>query len=68
MKTLTWRERLAGDRRVIAIGDADRYGALWIYCDCRNPRAAASLLTDLQQRGVKGVARKGPAALWLEAE
>jgi hypothetical protein len=68
MRTLDWHERLSDDCRVVAIGDAIRNGAPWVYADCRNHRACDSLFDSLWEQGRRTLARKGPAQLWLERE
>ena len=57
---------LSGDRRVLAISEADRNGETWVCAECRSARACASLLTVLERCGVLSAARKGKASLWLE--
>jgi hypothetical protein len=66
MRLLDWRERLAGDDRVIGFSEADRDGETWVYCHCRSARACTALLKHLQQWGVLAAARKGRTSVWLE--
>jgi hypothetical protein len=66
VRLLDWRERLAGDGRVIGFSEAERDGETWVYCDCRSARDCTAPLQHLQQWGMLSAARKGRASLWLE--
>jgi hypothetical protein len=64
---LRWYERLALDRRVIALGEADRDdGAWWVYVECHGERSYDSLFDELWQQGYRTLARRDHASLWLE--
>src|SRR5262249_13752039 len=66
MRILDWRERPAGGRRVIAFSEADGNGESWVYAACRSAGACESLFETLWNQGWRTLARKAPAALWLE--
>ena len=66
MRTLDWHERLEGDPKVLAIGEAERDGEIWVYAECRSARACTALVAQFSRCGVLSASRKGPAQLWLE--
>src|SRR5439155_15366459 len=52
-----WRERLAGDRRVVALGEVDRDGVLWVIAHCRSGGVAESLFDSLWVQGWRTLGR-----------
>ena len=68
MQTLDWIDRLAGDRRVMAVSAADRCGETWVYAECWSARDCDELFVFLWEQGWRTLARQGPEQLWLERE
>jgi hypothetical protein len=56
MEILTWRMHLAGDARIVCLGEDERHGVTWVNPECWHPWAAWQLLRDLQRRGHPHVA------------
>ena len=66
MRMLDWRERLAGDRRVVAFTEDDRYGVLFAVAICKNRRPGAPLAGCWRPGACPGAAMRSPNTVWLE--
>ena len=53
-----WHERLSGDPRVVALGEVDRDGVLWVIAHCGSGGAAESLFEVLWAQGWRTLGRK----------
>jgi hypothetical protein len=60
-----WFEHLESDQRVIGIGEDERDGRVWIFCDCHSEAAYEGVFDRLWDEGVRSLVRRGLASLWL---
>jgi mannose-6-phosphate isomerase class I len=68
-RMLDWRDRLAGDRRVVALGEDERKerdGELWIVAHCHSSCAADRLFDHLWDQGWRTLGRRSANSIWLE--